>query len=75
MCEVGHPGSGHEGLLRLYEQVVWADTELKKNYRDLPDFVLRQQNSAANDSSRVPAQLYSIHLLSMAHKVPRSLIL
>lgn len=68
MCAVGHPGDNREGILRLYEQTVWADTELKRLYKEMPGY-FQNKEWGSSETKHYVKQLYSVHLLSTAHKV------
>lgn len=41
MINLGHPGDTADGMMRLYEAVIVADTELKKIMKELPVFYRR----------------------------------
>ena len=38
MCRAGHPDESQDGLRRLYDEVISADSELKKIMQNLPIF-------------------------------------
>ena len=65
---VGHPGDDREGILRLYDQTLWADAELKHLYKRMPVFLQEKQSNLATLPTHAK-QLYSVQLLSIAHKV------
>ncbi|KAH7378229.1 hypothetical protein BKA66DRAFT_146951 [Pyrenochaeta sp. MPI-SDFR-AT-0127] len=66
-CTAGHPGDSHEGIMRLYDQTLWADSELKQKYRAMPSFF--QSSWTSSEIPGYPNQLCSIQLLSTAHKI------
>lgn len=68
MCAAGHPGQNREGILRLYEQTVWADTKLRQRYKEMPNF-FQDTGSVSSELPSYVKQIYSIQLLSTAHKV------
>ncbi|KAJ4296358.1 hypothetical protein N0V90_006403 [Kalmusia sp. IMI 367209] len=63
-----HKGNSREGILRLYDQTLWADTELKQKYKDMPTF-FQDRHWWSLGLPEYVKQLPSIHLLSTAHKI------
>jgi hypothetical protein len=59
MCAAGHPGNTREGVLRLYDQTVWADTELKQRYSDMPMF-FQSRDRCSSDIPDYVKQLSSV---------------
>lgn len=68
MCTLGHPNKIQDGLRRLYEEVLLADSELKHIIQDLPPF-FRHGESSQEPSSATAIQQKQILHLSNAHKV------
>lgn len=38
MCRVGHPDQSQDGIRRLYDEVISADSELKQIMQNIPTF-------------------------------------
>lgn len=68
MYAAGHPGTGREGLMRLYEQTLWADKEIKQRYKEMPGFFQDRKMTSDGYPPHVE-KISSIQLLSTAHKV------
>ena len=67
MFNLGHPSNTSDGIVKLYEEVMFADSQLKKIMTEMPFFY--KENGVAD--GQLPA--YIIHqkqalLIFMAHK-------
>lgn len=67
MCRVGHPDESQDGLRRLYDEVISADSELKKIMQNLPTFF--RGNCHEQHEARNIEQQKCILQLAIAHKV------
>ncbi|KAE8377608.1 hypothetical protein BDV26DRAFT_304886 [Aspergillus bertholletiae] len=67
MLTLGHPGQSQDGLVKLYEEVIHADSELKKIMKHMPRFY---REDGVVDSQLPPhiAQQRQAAMMSMAHK-------
>lgn len=67
MCRVGHPDESQDGLRRLYDEVISADSELKQIMQNLPTF-FRGDCHERNEARNVEQQKCVLQL-AIAHKV------
>ncbi|KAK1487657.1 uncharacterized protein CCOS01_14181 [Colletotrichum costaricense] len=70
MCRTGSPEESSDGLEKLYDQVLWADRELKQLYVSFPSFIRdpSRPNLSTHELPSYIRQVASTKLLSIAHK-------
>ncbi|VUC25208.1 unnamed protein product [Clonostachys rosea] len=74
LCQVGFPGDLENGIMKLYDQTTWADSELKKIHSGCPSF-LQYSSTFTGYQGQISAptsplrHLACIALLSTAHKI------
>ncbi|SPO07705.1 uncharacterized protein DNG_10400 [Cephalotrichum gorgonifer] len=67
LCSLGHPSKMVDGLRKLYEEVIIADSELKKIMKRMPVFY-REDNANLDVLPPHITQQRRVMLLSMCHK-------
>ena len=67
MLRLGHPDKSQDGLRKLYDEVISADSELKQMMQNLPMFF--RPNSHEQNEVRSLEQQKSVLQLALAHKV------
>lgn len=70
MFNLGHPSNTSDGMVKLYEEVMFADSQLKKIMTEMPIFY--KENGACG--GQLPAYIThqkQILLVFMAHKASR----
>lgn len=68
MCKIGHPLETRDGLRKLYDVVLQADSELKKLMNEIPAFF----HITTANSNELPVHVQNqsrVLLLTLAHKV------
>lgn len=73
MDRLGYTGNDSDKLLKLYDQVLWADREIKNHYTRWPCFLRETaqaaQMAAASKQLLPITMMPSLLLLAAAHKV------
>lgn len=72
MQKVGYPADDKSNMLKLYDQVIWADREIKSLYATWPRYMREARDSTwetAVGESLVDRLMPSLVLLSIAHKI------
>jgi hypothetical protein len=67
MFNLGHPSNTSDGMVKLYEEVMFADSQLKKIMTEMPIFY--KENTVGGE--RLPAYIThqkQVLLIFLAHK-------